>query len=53
MKLHNPNLGKSQFDPDYRDDYNQEADLDAYNEACEEKEEQKKYSHDARRNARL
>lgn len=46
MKLHNPNLGKSPFDPDYRDDYNQEADLDAYNEACEEKEEQKKYSHD-------
>ena len=46
MRYRNPNLGKSPFDPDYRDDYNQEADLDAYNEACEERVEQKKYSHD-------
>ena len=47
MKPHNPNLGKSPFDPDYMDDYNQEADLDAYNEACEEREEQKRHSHES------
>ena len=47
MNWRNKNYGKSPFDPDYRDDYNQEADLDAYNEACGAKEEQKKYSHES------
>ena len=46
MNWRNKNYGKSPFDPDYRDDYNQEADLDAYNEACEQREERKKYSHE-------
>lgn len=46
MKLHNPNLGKSPFDPDYRGNYNAEADKEAFDEACKEREERKKYSHD-------
>lgn len=39
MKPHNPNLGKSPFDPDYRDDYNQEEDLERYEDEQELKEQ--------------
>ena len=42
MKYRNPNLGKSPFDPDYREDYNQDNDLSLYEQSCEEREELKR-----------
>lgn len=42
MKWRNKNYGKSPFDPDYIDDYNAEADYEAYCEACEKREEDKR-----------
>ena len=44
MIWHNKNLGKSPFDPDYLDYYNAEADKEAYDEACEEREQRKRES---------
>ena len=42
MKYINKNLGKSPFDPDYREDYNQDNDLALYEQSCEEREELKR-----------
>ena len=42
MKWHNKNFGKSPIDPDYRDDYDAEADKEAFDEACEEMEMRKR-----------
>ena len=42
MKTHNKNFGKSPFDPDYREDYNQDDDLAMYEQSLEEKEELKR-----------
>lgn len=36
------NFGKSPFDPDYRDDYDEDAEYDAYLQAVEEREQFKK-----------
>lgn len=36
------NFGKSPFDPDYRDDYDADAEYDEYCEALEEREQSKK-----------
>ena len=41
MKPHNPNLGKSPFDPDYREDYNADDELARYEYECEEREQLK------------
>jgi len=42
MKWHNKNFGKSHFDPDYRDNYDADADKEAYDGACEEREERRR-----------
>lgn len=42
MKWHNKNYGKSPFDPDYLDSYDPSVDKEAYDEACEEREQQKR-----------
>ena len=42
MQWKNKNYGKSSFDPDYRDDYDAETDKEAYDEACEEREQRKR-----------
>lgn len=42
MSWKDKNYGKSPFDPDYLENYDAEADKDAYDEACEEREEAKK-----------
>ena len=42
MKWRNKNFGKSNFDPDYRDNYDADADKEAYDEACEERERRKR-----------
>ena len=42
MRYVNHNLGKSPFDPDYREDYNQDDDLAMYEQSLEEKEELKR-----------
>lgn len=39
MSWKNKNFGKSPFDPDYLDYYNVERDKEAYDEACEEREQ--------------
>ena len=36
------NFGKSPFDPDYRDDYVPDADKEAFDEACEERERRRR-----------
>jgi len=41
MRYVNHNLGKSPFDPDYRHGYDAEDDLALYEQACEEREQQK------------
>lgn len=42
MKWRDKNYGKSPFDPDYIEDYDANADKEAYDEACEEREQQKR-----------
>jgi hypothetical protein len=42
MTWRDKNLGKSPFDPDYIDEYDPDADLEAFDEACEEREEYKR-----------
>ncbi len=39
MKWRNKNYGKSPFDPDYRDDYDAEADKESFDDALEERAE--------------
>ena len=41
MTWRNKNLGKSPFDPDYIEGYDAEADKEAYDEACIEREEER------------
>ena len=45
-KWHNKNSGKSPQDPSYLEGYDPEKDSETFDEACEAKEEQKKYSHE-------
>lgn len=42
MTWRNKNFGKSSFDPDYRDNYDADADREAYDEAYEERESRKR-----------
>ena len=42
MKWRDKNYGKSPSDPDYRDNYDADADKEAYDEACEERERRKR-----------
>ena len=42
MSWKDKNLGKSPFDPDYLDGYDPDADLEAFDEACEERERRKR-----------
>ena len=44
MKWRDKNFGKSPFDPDYRDDYDADADREAFDEACEEREQRMRES---------
>ena len=41
-KPRNKNLGKSPFDPDYDDHYNPNEEFILYEQACEEREHQKR-----------
>lgn len=42
MSWKDKNYGKSPFNPDYRDNYDAEADKEAYDEACEERERRRR-----------
>ena len=42
MSWKDKNFGKSPFDPDYIEGYDADADREAYDEACEEREERKR-----------
>ena len=42
MSWKDKNYGKSPFDPDYLDNYDADSDKEAYDEACEEREERKR-----------
>ena len=42
MKWRDKNFGKSPLDPDYRDDYDAEADREAFDEEQERKEQSKR-----------
>ena len=42
MSWKDKNYGKSPFNPDYRDDYDAEADKEDYDDACEERERRKR-----------
>ena len=42
MKWRDKNYGKSPFDPDDDERYDAEADKEAYDEACEERERRKR-----------
>lgn len=42
MSFHNPNLGRSPYDPDYDENFDAEAEEKAYEEACFDREEYKR-----------
>ena len=48
MKLHNPNFGKSRFDPEFDEEFEELENILCYEQACEEREQRKKENNESK-----